>query len=482
MLVGLASYYLVAYAIGAEFYLSANLCGPGILAIILCYGVWRTVASNSAGIWTALVWLRITTVIYFGFGSIVPFIANDATMLRVNHFYNANQEEMLEVNLITALGVLAILCTAHVVARSLKPIRLAKTDGRISKEIVTWGLLFGGVGVVVKYSIVVPYSFGLLHWQVPGFVIQLAQMDAVGIYLIGAWASVNSRPIFALVAAYVVLDAFVGLATFSKTDVLFPMIMFSLVVMSRRASLWRGAAIVGLLIVVYSTVAPIVDFGRIVLLNSYGSITGAPFGERVEIVGRYFAGGKEEMEADPSRLDFQASLARVSYMNQSGFAVHLYDSNLPGHSLEAIAIAVVPRFLWPDKPDMNYLAAGFTELATGSATNLTWPGRYAEVYWNWGWWGVALLMPPLGVVYALLSHYALWVFASQRWAYFPVVLMSMMYGTSITGSYATSGVGGLLYIIVGHFAAKVVESMLDRRAKRNQAVPSAIKAGGPRLA
>ncbi|MBB4200284.1 hypothetical protein GGD83_004113 [Rhodoblastus sphagnicola] len=329
-----------------------------------------------------------------------------------------------------------------------------------------WGVLVGGLGLVVKYQIALPYSFGLVAWQVPGFFLQLSMLSSVGIYLVGSWAFAHSRLIFAAVAAFAVFEAFVGLITFSKTELTFTLVMIGLATVHRGASIWRVAPIAAVLFMTFATASPIVDFGRSVLFQRYNSVTGAGFDERVDIVASYFAGGREQFLADPFRSEFQGGLARLSYMNQASFAVHLYDSGMPGDSLNAIAVVLVPRFLWPDKPSLNYLGAGFTEKATGGTTSLSWPGRYAEVYWNFGWWGILFLMPPLGFVYALLSRYTLWVFAAQRWAHFPVVLMSMKYGIDIAGPYATSGVGGLSYIIVAHFASRLLERLVDRATNR----------------
>jgi len=456
-LVGLGGVLLIIDVfVGPKSYDFLNFYSPMALTTILGYGAWRTATMHPVGIWTSMFWLRVATAIYFGFGNAVPFIANDVTMAVINDFHYATPEQMLKVNLISTFGALAIIMSSGLVDRSLRPVRKVSFRPQASRQLLIWGLLFGGLGSVIKYLVSVPYSFGLMSWQVPGILLQLSLLSSVGIYLLGSWAFARSRLMFIVVAAWASFDVLVGLATFSKTDVLFSLLMLGLATVHRGVSFWRAGSLFGLLTLSFLVAAPIVDFGRAALLEKYNSITGAGFEERLTIVERYFAGGREHFYADQFRSEFQGGLARLSYMNQSAFAVHLYDSKIHGDSLEAIAIVLIPRFIWPEKPNLNYLTEGFTLQATGRF-NLTWPGRYAEVYWNWGWWGILLLLPPLGVVYALLSRYALWVFTAQRWAYFPVVLLAMRYGIDIAGPYATSGVGGLMYIILLHFALRATE-------------------------
>jgi hypothetical protein len=457
------AYMLILYL--TDDYDTLNFYGPAALTAILGHGAWYIAAAQPVGIWTSLFWLRIASGLYYGFGGIVPFLVNATTMEVMANFHKATPEQMYKVNLLTTIGILFIIGSARLTEAAQRPIRIDRKMNSSDDDMLMWGIILGGCGVVIKYLITIPYNFGLLQWTVPGIVLQLSMTTSVGIYLVGSWAITRSRGLFIAVAGFAAFDALLGLLTFAKLDVLFTLIMIGLTFVHKGVSIRRITILTVSLFSVFVFIAPIVDYGRTTLIERYQSISGAGFGERIDIVKTYFSGGKEHFLASDFRSEFQGGLARLSYMNQSAFAVALYDNGHQGDSIEAIAVVLIPRFLWPDKPNMNYLTAGFTQLATGGL-NLTWPGRYTEVYWNWGWWGILLLLPPLGIIYALLSRFALWVFLTRKWVYFPVVLMSMRYGLEITSPYATAGVGGLLQILPIYLVAKACDLVFSSRLSK----------------
>jgi hypothetical protein len=407
--------------------------------------------AHPALIWTGLFWLRITTAVYYGFGVIVPLIVNDLTKQVMDAFYYADDAEVFKVNLITAFGVFTVLVTARILSRLFPRRPVEANYVRGSQELLFWGLLFGIIGIAVKYVFAVPYVFGLTGEILPGAVLQLSLLTSVGIYLVGSWTFTTAKGYIPLLTTFVALDILVGLATFSKTDVIFSLIMWLLAMMHAGVTIKRVVFALASGVIVFYGIVPVVEYGRVEVRGG-----GAGLVERVQIIKEYLTDPKDQ-GLGQFRGEFQSAAARLSYLNQSAFAVSLYDGGRPGNTLDAIAIVMIPRILWPEKPNLNFLTEGFNLAATDTDTSLSWPGQYVEAYWTLGWLGIPILMIPLGVIYFLLSRFAVTVFLMHNWAYFPVVLFGMRYGTEVGAPYATAVVGGLVFILAVYVGCLVLE-------------------------
>jgi hypothetical protein len=167
----------------------------------------------------------------------------------------------------------------------------------------------------------------------------------------------------------------------------------------------------------------------------------------------------------PGEEEAQA-MARFSYVNAATMVVAWHDLGRPGSTFENALAVFVPRLLWPDKPDIS---AGGRELyteATGTVGTSISPGLPAEAYWNFGWWGIALLMLPLGVVLALLAHASTRIMAQERWLYLPVVLISIQVGTRVDGLYVIDYIGTPFTIGVMYILLRGLEILLFSRGAR----------------
>ena len=94
------------------------------------------------------------------------------------------------------------------------------------------------------------------------------------------------------------------------------------------------------------------------------------------------------MEGDSSMGAFQSWWDRLSYVKYQGYAVEAYNMGYPGETFKNFKYIVVPRFLYPEKPNLNPGAA-YNSLVQNSfserAPNSTGPGIFIEAYWNGGW-------------------------------------------------------------------------------------------------
>jgi O-antigen polysaccharide polymerase Wzy len=99
------------------------------------------------------------------------------------------------------------------------------------------------------------------------------------------------------------------------------------------------------------------------------------------------------------------SLSRTSLLTQTANIVELTPTVVPyqyGQTYSYLFVALIPRFVWPDKPSANdanrfyQTAYGITDedsLSSGSFAS----GSMAEAYINFGWPGIMVLMFLIGV-------------------------------------------------------------------------------------
>ncbi len=440
------------------------ITGNLLMAGGLGYGAYRCATASPAGIWVSLFWLRAGSIAYLCVGTIIPFIVNDVTRMVIDAFHATTNEQYLRVSIVTALGSLCALSAATVVTRSLRFEKI----GRLvipSRDPVLLGvgLAAFSIGFVCRYIIALPSTLGLVDTIVPAMIINLSHFYQASFFLLGVWCF-RYRPSHVwLIFVVAGLDAVVGLMMFSKLEVLFSLLMASLALMHSRATTIRLAVVVGVCMLTYVAIIPIVDFGRTVMLQRYGEIEGGGLAERKEIVQSYFGAEGEVFASSEFRSEFQGALARLSYSNQAAFAISLYDSKIPGDSVSQIPVAIVPRMLWPDKPNLNYIGEAFQESATGFTTSLSWPGQFAEAYWNYGWLGIILFSIPLGIAHALLSRYALWVYSAGQWIQFPALLLLMRWAMDLMTPIATNAVAGLVTVIFIAIFLRFVDAVLAPR-------------------
>ncbi len=151
---------------------------------------------------------------------------------------------------------------------------------------------------------------------------------------------------------------------------------------------------------------------------------------------------------DKSKENSGALLERSANLAQMTCIIKLVKQNgfYNGKASEPLAAAVIPRFLWPDKPLIQlggwfaYEISGGQKAAAEKATNsinMTVPG---ELYLDFGWWGVAIGSLLFGAFFPLLWNSA--SFYSSEYN---------ISGTLIGGYLfilAQSGLGGDLQIVI----------------------------------
>lgn len=458
-LAAIAGILVVAEAIsGDAVYDTLNHAAPIAILIVLAAGAALLAWQRENAIWTSLFWFRIATAVYFGFGSLVPGIVNETSRLHAEVLYRALPNEQFKLNLIVAVSACAVLFAARTVLLLRPPLVVRADPAAASAKLLVLGVLFAIAGYAVRFLIIIPGTIGVYNAEIiAGSILSLGILAPVSLYMLTAYA-IRFRPAFLPVpAALLGFDIITGLALFNKSHALTSVLMFAFGWLSHRVTLKKGLATVFVVLAVFHVLPPITDFGRLEIVKRYGPYAVVGLLERLEIIQDY----SHLVVDDPFEEKVQSALLRLSYVNAASLAINWHDSGSPGPSLDHFFAVFVPRLLWPDKPEITRIGVEFSIKAMNNPNTSTAPGIFADVYWAMGWTGVALLMPLMGVIFALTSIYALWVLDSGQWHFFPVVLTAARMGMRADGFFVVDIIGPLIFLVALHVCGIAVGIVLD---------------------
>ena len=130
----------------------------------------------------------------------------------------------------------------------------------------------------------------------------------------------------------------------------------------------------------------------------------------------------------------------MNYTQQQAFAMKEYEVGRPGQSLSGAWMLFIPRVIWADKPIIYPPGKEFFRAVTGRDFNFMAATIYGDMYWQFGWLGVALISPLVGLFYAWLSYLAYPRIVNREFVYLPVVLLGMLAALQGSQQYLLNGI------------------------------------------
>jgi hypothetical protein len=460
-----------------ELIVAVNVIGSCALTLVMIYGCWRALQQTPVAIWTPLVWFRAASAVYFGLGQLVPYVANDAALASMQEAYHFNDAEILRLNIISEVGVICVLAGASIIGTG------ASITASVRKAAASPGLFLALVytifGAILRYGWVVPVALGYLK-IIPGFVFALAKLYSAGLFLLLLVGLRRDGVVLIAAIGLTAFDLLISTLLFAKIEVLITLVFVTLAVWHHSPG-YKKLAIASLAIAAtYVALVPLVLYGRDEITGRYGSPTAAAsIEERLAIVQDYFSLGQVPLEETTGGS--QVSLTRLSYVNVAARVVAWYDQGYAGDSLKYALIVLVPRIIWPDKPDISVVGTDLYSAITGQTESSVSPGLFAEAYWNLGWLGLPLMMFPYGILLGLLSRLSLAVIEQSRWGFLPAVLGGIYFGIRVDGAYVIDVIGGgatVLSVYVALFGLSRLSPVMDRA---RAAAPARPGSGGRRI-
>jgi hypothetical protein len=165
----------------------------------------------------------------------------------------------------------------------------------------------------------------------------------------------------------------------------------------------------------------------------------------------------QEGGGNSSRDLSNESLERTSLLPQVAHVLELTPSQVPfqmGQTYSYLAITLIPRFMWPDKPSVNdanhYYQVAFGLTGERDLNNVNIGiGCLTEAYINFGWPGVAGIMLAIGV---LLSIYERTFVSSTSSKLFFAIGLALLPGVLGIESQMSAYLGG----VIQHIALTII--------------------------
>lgn len=438
------------------------VAAPFFLVAAMAWGCVNAIRTDRVNAWAPLLWWRLAMMAYSGVGSLLPVFGTPETRGYVDAFFQTFPLDVVKYNLVSAVFALVVLVVVRVIAapRAKRGAR-SWTLGveRSALTTVEFGLLAILAALPVRFmQSILPLATGQPS-ILPSSLSLLEMLSSVGCALLTAhYLEQRSKKIW-LVLALVAGEAFLGLMVFAKVSFLFPIVMASLGALYQNPSIRRVTFLAVTVGMLYVLSTPFLSYGRAMHLNEDG-MTQPTFGQSISHLTSYRPG----IDATAEGENVQYSWSRIAYYNAGSFAINQYDRGIPGDTLRDIDVVLIPRLLYPDKPEITAISREFNILVSGNPNSFSNPGIPSEGYWVAGWWGVFGYALAMGFAFCIWSIYAIRVVQTQAWHLLFVVLLGVRVATRIDGMFVADFFPMIFYAIGAHFAASFANRLITRRA------------------
>ena len=439
-----------------------TVVAPFLLVAAMAWGCIHAIRTDRVNAWAPLLWWRLAMMAYSGVGSLLPYFGTPETRGYVDAFFQTFPLDVVKYNLVSAVFALVVLIVVRVIAaprtrRTAQSWTLGVERSALST--VEFGVLAILAALPIRFfNSILPLATGQPS-ILPNAVSLLEMLSSVGCaLLIAHYLEQRSKKLW-LVIALVAAEAFLGLMVFAKVSFLLPIVMASLGALYQNPTMRRVLFLGGVVTILYMTSTPLVSYGRAMDATESGSIQ-PTFGRSIGHLTSYRPGIDTTAETE----NVQYSWSRIAYYNAGSFAINQYDRGIPGNTLRDIDVVLIPRILYPDKPEITEISREFNVMATGNDQSFSNPGIPSEGYWIAGWWGVIGYAIAMGFVYCVWSIYAIRVVHTQAWHLLFVVLLGVRVATRIDGMFVSDFFPMVFYAIAAHFAASFANRLITRRA------------------
>ncbi len=439
-----------------------NALCPIVLCLAALWTGYKIIVTNPRTVWTPMPWFALTAAIYFGFGPLVYLFGNEEAISGLDGFWIVRPFDLWRTNLLDTLGLLTITVTFLAADKLLETGRDIEVEARRTPgsgdNPATAAIVFLGVGLPLRYLLVLPYQFGQLNFVLPGSLYILNSLTNLGLFMLAYLGTKRGGLWKAGFWMLFVVEVITNFLCFSKLELILVFIMAALGRFLARRKFTELVLAGMATFCVYILVGPLVSWGRSQITRETGDYNTAPFSLRFAIASRgieLWSRGALEVEGVK-----QGWWGRLCYSHTQSAAMSLYDSGVVGDSFSVALYAWIPRFLWEDKPVIR-LGEDFTILIRGQSGvgTFTGPTTFGEAYWNGGWLVVVLACVYVGFVFAWISRTTLMMLARSEWLLLPCAFLGIMMGLRIDTWFAGTYILGFVLFLVYYFVIRLIAGM-----------------------
>ena len=432
--VGLCSALLPVLA--ARWIPSKAICAGLLLAFTwVCLEVcYRMLRQEPMLIWSPTTWFILASGAYFGIGPMIYFVGDAPALEFCNDVWPISWPNISRVTLLNAVGLGIFYWSWALNSGDSTSMIRPVFSHRLRPE----------VGVMICcYAIGIParawwilYDLGYISAVPPGIAIWVGGLCAGGLTLLTTLAIRRGGSFWLLLAFMLGLEIWTSLLVFSKMAILMAFVPCAFGYLLARPSVRAVVVSMAALAVVYLLSVPYVDYSRLVEAERGGETAAG----RWDIFKSYLTTG-QKMDAEQTKWKW---LLRLNYANVQSFAMDEYREGRPGGSFKLLAVAWIPRAIWPDKPSIES-GRDFYWRLTGEYGASFAPGMFAEAYWNGGWLFLILTSFAMGWLFRVVTTLIITGLSERKYWILPIALLWIRVGYRPDGWFHTEVLGPALF-------------------------------------
>lgn len=417
--------------------------GALCLASLVSLGwlVMRSVASCPQSVmYETGIFLALSSGVYFGFGPLLHAFNPLNARETANLWFEVNGAEAVFLTGINylGLGIAGLSYTAFQIPRfAALASRMSVHWAVVGPTTVFWGFLL--VGAVFKFWLLWPFQLGLTDTVQGSFVYALSGLLAISLFIAARyWKSLGAIGRVAAVLA-MVLQVVAGMLAYNKTDVMLPLVAFSLGGFLAHPRKHRALVAAAVLFLGYVLITPPVNFARIETAKAQAvAAQRVSIQERFDLLVQFYQIDHHVIQTSGQSL---AWWIRLNYLPSQNAAVYFQRVGDGSDDLDRMLWIFIPRVIYPDKPQMTGAGIRLTEKIAGHESSSTGIGIFVDGYYLLGWFGVLFTSMSYGLVLRAYTSIARPVVEEESTIMLPLVFMGIFLGMRADGWWLTDVVG-----------------------------------------
>lgn len=428
---------------------------PVMLGAITLLGMTQMVKRNGAAVWTMLFSMRFAMLVFFAIGSLVPLVADDYSRDYILSLYNYSPQEATRVNLVSVTGYFFILVGVKLTSL-VKPVFNPIPQFSFSSAgALRLGLIFMAIGIGYQFLIGIPAAVSDTFVLPGSLVVLLTAIGSIGLFLTTLWATQKGGSAFLLPLLGLFAQLLISLALMEKETFIIGLLLAVLAILLHKFTAFRALVAGLLLAATLAVLSPIIDNARLTHLTVYPELTGGTVNERLNYHVGYLKGDRVQSLVGETQTVF----VRLHYTSTSAFVMTQYDIGRPSDLIAGSLYVLVPRAIWPDKPETSAIGRELNMLIQGNGGNALGLLVFADAYWNFGWAGL-LIFFPVGAFMWWASSVSCAIVASRNWLMMPFVLVVFRTGLSVNNAFVLSWLAPSVIAILMFFILKALTGTL----------------------
>ena len=342
----------------------------------------------------------LTFSLFFMFGPLLQVFGNIEEIEYSRHFFSITAESA-----VTVLGANLIgLGITLMVGRAFNFGYFINSTIKVFSRFPTFNMLFTSsvlVLVGLAFKAYVLYNDLFVHAIISGLYRIAQLLLPVGIFLYFKEYGFKKNLFLMFFLCSILLYSLGGLLEFNKTEVIIPILALTGGLLVRKITLPKLIVSITILGALMAFLQPINIDGRNEALRRFNP----SLNQRIEIYQAAYRG-----ELKNYNLANIGIWSRLDYTAPNAAAMWLYENGNGEESYKLIPWIFVPRFLYPDKPEMTGAGSKLTEKVLGFDTSSTGLGVFISGYYDLGWFGLIGVSILVGI---MLAWYRAVIVASQ---------------------------------------------------------------------